>query len=359
MKISISKKIFKISALLLAAALSLAACGKKEDAVADCCEGEASNADHAMNASAPTGENVVRVSYGTALCHAPIHIAIEKGFFTEEGLTVEAIPMDTSQTVDGAASGHIDAGYGLFGKFAAPLENGLPIQFTAGIHTGCIKLVTTGDSPINSVADLRGKKIGVSSLTDSPAIIAKRALAAENIGVTADNMEAEFVVFSNSDLPIALQNGAIDAYASMDPTVSIAVKENNLKVLVDTGASQPFADEYCCAVFVTKDFAKNKPELAAAYTRAVMRASLWIEENPLETAKIQIEKAYVSGDAEFNAELLSGYVFTPSVERGDSSLDTTLEELQNIGILQASTDIKKLSDDSFIVFENFNDPTKE
>jgi NitT/TauT family transport system substrate-binding protein len=353
------KKFIKISALLLAAALSLSACQKAETAVSDCCEGEPGETHHAAEATAPMGDNVVRVSYGTALCHAPIHIAIEKGFFTEEGITVEAIPMDTSQTVDGAASGQIDAGYGLFGKFAAPLENGLPIQFTAGIHTGCIKLVTKGDSPINSVSDLRGKKIGVSSLTDSPAIIAKRALAAEIIGVTADNLEAEFVVFANSDLPIALENGAIDAYAAMDPTVSIAVKENNLKVLVDTGSTAPFADEYCCGIFVTKDFAKEKPDLALAYTRAVMRASLWIEKNQLETAKIQIEKAYVSGDAVFNAELLSGYVFTPSVERGETSLDITLDELQKIGILQTGTDIQKLADESFVTFENFNDPVKE
>jgi NitT/TauT family transport system substrate-binding protein len=351
------KVLIKISALILAAALSLSACGKTETEMADCCEGETNSEHQTMNTS--SGETNIRVSYATALCHAPLHIAIEKGYFAEEGLNVEAIPMDTAQMLDGAASGHIDAGYGLFGKFAAPLENGLPILFTAGIHTGCIKLVTTGDSAINSVADLRGKKIGVSLLADSPAIITKRALAAEGIGVTADNSEVEFVIFSNADLPIALQNGAIDAYAAMDPTVSVAVKEYGLKVLVDTGATQPFADEYCCATFVTTEFAKNHPDLAAAYTRAVMRAALWVEENPLETAKIQTEKAYVSGEAEFNAELLEGYVYTPSVERGDSSLYTTFEKLQEIGILQPGTDIGKLSDESFVIFDNFNDPTKE
>lgn len=334
------KKIFSLTLILVFTLSLLTACNQK------------SNKGNAENTT-------VRVSYGTALCHAPVHVALTNGFFEEEGLDVDAIPMDTAATVDGAASGQIDAGYGLFGKFAQPLENGLPIKFTTGMHTGCIKIVTSGDSQINSVSELRGMRIGVSSLSDSPAIITMRALAKEGIGVTAENMEVELIVFANSDLPAALANGSIDAYASMDPTVSVAVKEHNLKVLLDTATSEDFADEYCCAAFVTSEFAAEHPDLAAKYTRALMNASLWIAQHPEETAQLQADNEYVAGDVEFNAELLRDYEFTPAVEEGYDSLAKTLDALKDVGVLKSGTDSTKLAEDSFIFFDNFDDPIRE
>ena len=50
---------------------------------------------------------------------------------------------------------------GLIGKMLQPLENGLPIKFTTGLHTGCTKLLVPSSSNIKSIADLKGKKIGV------------------------------------------------------------------------------------------------------------------------------------------------------------------------------------------------------
>lgn len=139
-------------------------------------------------------EYTVKIGYGTGLCHAPIHIAIENGYFAEEGLKFEAVKVETAVIADAISSNQIDAGFGLVGKLIQPIENGLPIKLTSGIHTGCIKIVAPKDSSFSSIADLKGKKIGVAGLADSPALIAKRALAAEGIGVTAANLEVEFIV---------------------------------------------------------------------------------------------------------------------------------------------------------------------
>ena len=294
----------------------------------------------------------VRIAYSTGLCHAPIHVAIENGYFANEGLNFEGIPLDAASTIDAAAAGQIDAGFGLIGKFAQPLENGLPIKLTAGIHTGCTKLLTLPDNGIETVADLRGKTIGVASLTDSPAIVAKRALAEAGVSVSANNMEIEFVVYNKTDLPAALQNGAIAAYADGDPTAAVAVRDLGLHVLVDTAITEGFADEYCCASFVTDDLAEKRPELAAAYTRAVMRAAEWVSAHIDETAKMQVEKQYVSGDASFNADVLRTYNYIPSVEGGWEALTETLDALQEIDVLKADTDTAALAKRSYFRFEN-------
>lgn len=299
-------------------------------------------------------EYVVKIGYSAALCHAPIHIAIENGYFEEEGLKFEAIAMEGVIT-EAVGSGQVDAGFGLVGKFIQPLENGLPMKLTAGIHTGCTKLLVAGDSDINSVADLKGKRIGVASLADSPCLTAKRSLANAGIGVTADNMEVEFVVYNNSDLPMALQNGAIDAFCAPDPAVSVAEKEFGFKVIIDTTTDEEYKDEYCCLSFVTTDLVANHPDLAAKYTRAVMKAARWIEEHPTETAQIQIDHNYVSGDVEFNAAILDSYNFVPSVSGGYDALAKSVTELQRIGIIRPETDAQALIDNSFIRFDDVED----
>jgi NitT/TauT family transport system substrate-binding protein len=301
--------------------------------------------------AAEANDYVVKIAYAGSLCHAPLHIAIEKGFFEKEGLKYDATQIDTALIAESAASGQIDASQGLIGKFVQPLENGLPIQITGGIHSGCIKLVTGKDSQIIKTADLKGKKIGVASLADSPALITKRALAAAGIGVTPDNLEAEFIVFPAADLPTALANGAIDAYAASDPAVSIAIKERGLTVLVDTAVDPQFKDEYCCVIFVTDKFAKDHPELAAKYTQAVLNASRWIEENPAEAAAVQKTKPYVAGEVDFNATLLGSYNFSPSVQGGYDALSANVDALREMGILNAGTDKEELVKGSFTFYD--------
>lgn len=301
-----------------------------------------------------TDEDVVKIGYSTSLCHAPIHVAIENGYFEEEGLKFEPINIGGVIT-EAVGSGEVDAGFGLVGKFIQPLENGLPMKLTAGIHTGCTKLVVPSDSDIKSVEDLKGKKIGTPSLADSPTLIAKRSLAEAGIGVTADNMEVEFVVYSNNDLPIALQNGAIDAFVTHDPVVSIAEKEYNLRVIINTTTDEKYKDEYCCVSFVTTNLAERHPDLAAKYTRAVMKAAKWIEENPTEAAQLQLDKNYVTGDLELNVAILDSYNFAPSVSGGYNALQQSVTELQDIGIIRADTDAEALIENSFAKFDDVKD----
>lgn len=300
------------------------------------------------------GEYVVKIGYANGLCHAPIHIAIENGYFAEEGLQFEAIQVGGVIT-EAVGSGEVDAGFGLVGKFIQPLENGLPMKLTAGIHTGCTKLVVPKDSDIHSVEDLKGKKIGTPSLADSPTLIAKRSLAEVGIGVTADNMEVEFVVYSNNDLPIALQNGAIDAFVTSDPVVTIAEKEYDLRVIINTTTDEKYKDEYCCLSFVTTSLAEKHPDLAAKYTRAVMKAAAWIEENSTEAAQIQLDKNYVTGELELNAAILESYNYTPSVSGGYEALRQSVTELQEIGIIRADTDADALIENSFAKFDDVED----
>lgn len=331
-------------------ALSLSACGSSSNSSAD-----TSAASGSSDSASSSEATHLRLIYSPSLCAAPMYIAIENGYFEDEGLDIEQVTVDAAHVSEAIGADQVDVGMGLIGKLLQPLENGLPIKFTTGLHTGCTKLLVPGDSDIKSIADLKGKKIGVPGLADAATVVSKRSLSAAGIGVTEQNMEVEFSVYSRNDLPQALENGAVDAIALGDPTASIAEEQYGLTALIDTATDPEYKDEYCCAAFVTSKLAAENPAAAAAFTRAVQKASQWVQENPDETAKIIVDKQYISGETDFVAQILKTYNYKPSVQGGYDALKQNAQELTEIGILKEGTDATKFADNAYIFFDDVPD----
>lgn len=297
-----------------------------------------------------TSNYKLKIAYSPVLCEASLHVAIEKGFFKQEGLDYETVSMGTPAKIDGVATGKIDAGFGMVGKFVVPLSNGLPMKITAGMHTGCIQIVTRRDTGINSISNLRGKKIGVASMVDAEIVITKRALAAVGIDISQGSSEVEFVIFNAPDLPVALEKGAIDAFTATDPIAAVSISEKGFKALLTTATDKPFADEYCCVSFVSSDVAKKYPDIAKKFTVAMMKASQWVEDNPKEAARMQIEKGYVAGALEVNAAALDSYKYIPSVDGGYNALLSYIKKLIDLKMLDSSN-AKNLADKSFVRYK--------
>lgn len=293
-----------------------------------------------------TGETTASdetVTIGTAngsLCLAPLHIAIDKGYFEEEfkkaGIKWKVEEIDLGNISELIATNKIDACTQLAGAMIPQIDNGLEIAFTAGLHTGCTKYYVKEGSGINSVADLKGKKLGVPSLGDSSVIALKRLLYDEGIGVTTENLEVEWVVYGLTDLPLALENGAIDMAALHDPVAYSAETEYGFKKILDLSIDEKFKNEYCCMAFVTNRLAEKNPKAAAAYTRAMLKASAFVQADPKEAARLQIENNQCSGDLEINASLLASYNYNPSVSIASKTIYDAANELIRIGELKTA-----------------------
>lgn len=250
-------------------------------------------------------------------------------------------------------SGQVDAGFGLLGKYLQPMDNGLDIKITSGIHTGCTKVLVPADSDIKTVEDLKGKRVGTTGLgAAAPTIITRRSLYHAGLKAGADDCDVEFVVFGASDLAQALENGAVDAIANGDPQASIAQKEYNLRPIIDTATDDEYKDEYCCISFVTGDIAKNHPEIAKKFTTAVMKASQYVENNKQEVAQIQVDNEWVSGDPEFNASVLENYNYKPDLDGGYNALKITVPDLQAIGLISADTNADEFIENSVLRFDD-------
>src|SRR5438552_10284037 len=127
-------------------------------------------------ATSANGLTKVRVGYIGLTCEAPIFTAVEKGFFKEEGLDVELVRCQWATYKDALALGRFDVTHHLVMYFLKPIEQGLDVKFTGGIHRGCLRVQAAAKGNILTVADLKGKTIGVPGMGTPPFMFASRVM---------------------------------------------------------------------------------------------------------------------------------------------------------------------------------------
>src|SRR5262245_39952471 len=218
----------RLATLTALSALLLGSCGRK-------------NSDSSANS------NKVRVGYVGITCEAPIFGAVENGFFKEEGLDVSLVKCEWANYKDTLALGGFDITHHLVLYFLKPIEQGLDIKFTGGVHTGCLRVQSSTKGNIYKAEDLRGKRIGVPGMGTPPFIFANRVLSAAGID---PSKEIEWRVFPAGELGLALDKGDVDAIANAEPIGSLLIADGRARNVAEQAKDDPYKDEYCCAVIV-------------------------------------------------------------------------------------------------------------
>jgi NitT/TauT family transport system substrate-binding protein len=326
-------KILSLVPLLASAALLLTGCNKKTDAVG-------------------AGSNKVRVGYIGLTCEAPIFTAVEKGFFKEEGLDVSLVKCEWANYKDVLALGGFDITHHLVMYLLKPIEQGLDVKFTAGIHKGCLRVQAAKDGPIQSVADLRGKRIGVPGMGTPPFIFASRVLGAKGIDASK---EITWRVFPAGELGLALSKGEVDAVADSDPIGSLLVANGQVRNIMDQAADAPYKDEYCCAVVANGKFLAANPKAAAAATRALLKAAKWVEANPAAAARLSVEKKYLAANPELNTVAISHLRYVPSVSGAETAVNSAAAEMKTAGMLSPTTDVPAMAKRAFVHLDGVSD----
>src|SRR5438876_8528577 len=227
------------------------------------------------NASSPAAASKkVRVGYIGLTCEAPIFTAVEKGFFKEEGLDVTLVKCEWANYKDVLALGGYDVTHHLIMYFLKPVEQGLDVKFTGGIHRGCLRVQAAAKGNITKAEDLRGKRISIPGMGTPPFIFANRVLGAHGIDAAK---EITWLVFPAGELGLALDKGEVDAVADSEPIGSLLLADGKVRNVADQAVDDPYKDEYCCAVLVNGKFLSKNPKAAAAATRALLKAAKWAE----------------------------------------------------------------------------------
>jgi NitT/TauT family transport system substrate-binding protein len=292
---------------------------------------------------------VFKIGYAANnLCHAPLYIAAEKGYYDEEGLNWEIIQFSDGEVMNLLTSGAIDGSSTLMIGLIQPLTNGLPVQVPLAMHTGCIKVLVPGDSPIQTAADLRGKTIGVASPSANPLLFAKRYLAGKGYKVDGEGADFEYVYQSAAELPLLLERGVVDAIGLTDPAAQIAQETRGFRAVIDNGTDEDYKDEFCCVIPVRSETIKEHPDATAKFLRAVQKGSRFIQEHPEEAAQTLADAKRIAGDPLMNGRILRTFNYRASVSQALPALEHNAKAMQDIGILRADVDVDKLVNDVFV-----------
>lgn len=294
----------------------------------------------------------VRVGYIGLTCEAPIFTAFERGFFKDEGLDVSLVKCEWANYKDVLALGGFDVTHHLVMYFLKPVEQGLDVKFTGGIHRGCLRVQALTKGKINSVEDLRGKRIGVPGMGTPPFIFANRVLGAHGID---PSKEIQWSVFPAGELGLALDKGEVDAVADSEPIGSLLMAGGKIKNVADQATDPPYNDEYCCAVLVNGKFLAKNPKAAAAATRALLRGAKWVEANPRAAARMSVEKKYLASNPELNTVAISHLRYVPGVSGAEAAVKSAAAEMKRAGMLSPTTDVEALAKKAFAHFDDVTD----
>jgi NitT/TauT family transport system substrate-binding protein len=312
------------------------------------------------NTAAPGGPSdagpaKLKVAFIGLTCEAPIFVAYENGFFKDEGLDVELVRTDWDGLREGLGLGKFDANHTLVMFLLKPIEQGLDVKITGGIHTGCLRIQAGVKSNVHALADLRGKRIGVpNNMGSPPCLFATRVLAANGMDPKKKD-DVDWIVLPPDGMALAVQNGQVDAIATSEPMGSILLGKGAVRTVVDQAVDSPYKDEYCCVSVVSGKLARENPAAAAKVTRAMLKGAKWVGANPTAAAKLSVEKKYIAASAEMNAQALSKLKYIPGVARARETVEQVAKEAKTSGLLDSKTDPIELAKKAWIDLDGVSD----
>jgi NitT/TauT family transport system substrate-binding protein len=298
------------------------------------------------------GRTKVRIGYIGLTCEAPLFTAVEKGFFKEEGLDVEMVRCEWATYKDALALGQYDVTHHLVMYFLKPIEQGMDVKFTGGVHRGCLRVQALKDGPIKTITDLKGKTIAVPGMGTPPFMFASRVMAANGVDPSRD---VNWRVYPAGELGLVLEKGLVDAVADSEPVGSLLLAGGKVFNVADQAKDAPYKDEYCCAVLVNGPFLRKYPAASAGATRAILKAAKWVEANPAAAARLSVEKKYVGSTLELNTYAIRNLDYAPSVIGAEHAVISAAGEMKRGGMLEDRTDVSALAKKAFVRLDGVTD----
>jgi NitT/TauT family transport system substrate-binding protein len=201
---------------------------------------------------------------------AGLYIAQDDGLFAKQGLHVTIKKIPSSQAIIAAQlKGQVDISAGSYAAYIAAQAAGARFRILAQasvLAPATRALVVAANSPIGTIADLVGKRIGVNG-TNSIGTLLISALLSEN-GISP--AKVHFVIDQQGfpAMPGQLKDGAWAAAFLAEPYITVAEEKYGEQVLadLDQGSTLNFpADGYVA----TAAWAHKYPKTAAAFVRAI------------------------------------------------------------------------------------------
>ncbi|TFD61408.1 transporter substrate-binding domain-containing protein [Cryobacterium suzukii] len=267
---------------------------------------------------------------------APLYLGFDQGFFEDEGLEL------TIETATGGAAivpaivnGDYQFGFSNLGSLMVAKDKGLPLELvsaavasTGDVTSDMGAIVVSGDSPIETLADLNGKTVSTNSLNNLLDTVARSTI--DSAG--GDSSTVSFVEIPFPDSSAAVENGQVDAAFVVEPFVTSAL-ENGNRVL-SYGFAE-FADKLdIAAYFSSAATVAGDAELVTKFQAAMKKSLEYAQANP------DAVRAIIATYTETPAEVLAKIVLpTYPTEFNVDAVTALSEAALKYGVVENAPDM--------------------
>lgn len=239
----------------------------------------------AAPSQAQTKKTLVRMNYSGSIYATTPVVALEKGFFDQEGLIVNATPESSGQVaLQALIGGSTDFAVGANVRPIQALARDLPVKVVALSSWGFAGyvLAPTKDTTTQKLEDFKGKTLAVQvgSGTHTVWLRYLRHKGISEKDFTIKNVETE-------QIPAAFEGGGIDGAIAWDPFATLIIEKGlGRAILTPKDMAEPLKVTYPFFVMTTEETIKKKPEMVQKFVTAWTRALNYIHNNKAEVAEI-------------------------------------------------------------------------
>ena len=235
--------------------------------------------------NAQTKKTLVRLNYSGSIYATTSVVGLEKGFFDQGGLIVNASPESSGQVaLQALIGGSTDFAVGANVRPIQALARDLPIKVVALSTWGFAGyvIVPAKDTTTKTLEDLKGKTLAVQvgSGTHTVWLRYLRHKGISEKDFTIKNVETE-------QIPAAFESGGIDGAIAWDPYATLIVEKGlGRAILTPKEIAEPIKVTYPFFVMTTEETIKKKPEMGQKFVTAWTKTLNYIDKNKGEVAEI-------------------------------------------------------------------------
>ena len=217
---------------------------------------------------------------------SPFAVAMKMGWFRQEGLDIEIVPLPGStDCVKAVATGEVPVAL----PSVEPLANGRPQGVKAKIfytayQTNGYGIAVPADSPIQSPSELRGKSIGVTSLASAGVVVARAQVAAAGLDPARD---VQIVVAGEGAQTAAMvRNRQVDALSQFDTQYALVENAGVRVRYLDRRDIERFPGN---GFLATEESLRTRQKDLVGLARAYAKGTIFTIANPEAAVRIVYE----------------------------------------------------------------------
>jgi NitT/TauT family transport system substrate-binding protein len=303
--------------------------------------------------SSPTTEAQIAVRLGFSAWPGwfPWQVAEEQGIFKASNAPVSLKWFDGYlESISTINAGQIDANSQTLGDTVSSLSGGADqvVVLVNDNSTGNDKVIV--QSGINSVADLKGKKVAAEEGTVDHFLLLQ---GLKKAGLSAQDIQ--FVPLETGKAASAFVAGQVDAVAVFAPFTTQALKRSGSKELF---SSKEFPGAISDHLVFTRKFVNEQPKLVQAMVNSWFATLDYMKANPAKATEIMAKRAGVSVE-EYKEYSNGTKIFTieenlkafqPGNDMGSLPFAAAQMSkfLNEVGLAKTKPDLSKIFDDRFV-----------